>query len=167
MKRLQVAAAALVAAASPLLSEQPITFFGIGPLRVGMKPPVASEALGAPLVLTEPKEWAGSSCYHLHISGDTSLQFMFEDGRVARVETEDPRFRTASGVRVGDTEAVVHRIYATRLEVQHHKYIPSGHYLIVRSADHHYALVMETDGQQVVGMRAGVEPSVEYVEGCE
>jgi hypothetical protein len=83
-----------------------------------------------------------------------------------RVETKDRRFRTASGARVGDSEATVRRIYGRRLEVTGHKYDEKGHYLIVRSSDRRYAMVIETDGKRVVFIRSGVLPAAEYVEGC-
>ena len=94
------------------------------------------------------------------------MLFMVEKGRIVRVETKDRRFRTASGARVGDSEATVRRIYGRRLEVTAHKYDEHGHYLIVRSTDRRYALVMETDGKKVVFIRSGVVPAAEYVEGC-
>ena len=95
-----------------------------------------------------------------------SLLFMVEDDRIVRVETADPRFRTQSGIRVGDPEARVRGLYGGRLEVTEHKYDERGHYFIIRSADHRHALVLETDGERVVYIRAGLEPAAEYVEGC-
>ena len=91
---------------------------------------------------------------------------MVEHNRVVRVETKDRRFRTASGVRVGDSEERARKVYGKRLEINRHKYDEDGHYYIVRSADRRRALVMETDGKTVVSIRAGLVPAVEYVEGC-
>ena len=94
------------------------------------------------------------------------LLFMVENERITRLETADPRFRTKSGVRVGDSEADARKTYGKRLEVKRHKYYETGHYLIVRSADDRYALLMETDRKKIVYIRAGVWPSVGYWEGC-
>jgi hypothetical protein len=95
-----------------------------------------------------------------------SLLFLVEDNRVVRVETKDRRFRTASGIRIGDSERKARKVYGKRLEIRAHKYDDDGHYFIVRSVDRRRALVMETDGKTVVFIRAGLVPAVEYVEGC-
>jgi hypothetical protein len=129
----------------------------------------ASRAAGEALVEPRGKPSGGEGCHHVHLKSSPSLLFMVEEGRVTRVETADPRFRTYSGVRVGHSESRVRRAYAPygrRLVMTAHKYEPAGHYFIVRSADKRYALVMETDGKKVVYIRAGLEPAAEYVEGC-
>jgi hypothetical protein len=164
--RASLAATLLTLSASMPLAEQPITFHGIGPVRVGLSLADASRAAGEELVEAGDKPSGTEGCYHARLKSSPSLLFMVEEGRVTRVETADPRFRTHSGARVGDSEARVRRVYGRRLEVTEHKYDETGHYLIVRSADKRYALVMETDGKEVVYIRAGMEPAAEYVEGC-
>jgi hypothetical protein len=47
-----------------------------------------------------------------------------------------------------------------------HKYEPQSHYLVLPSTDGMSALVFEESGGLITKVRAGVEPSVEYVEGC-
>ena len=164
-----VVVTALTLAGSMPLAEQRITFQGIGPLRVGSSLAAASRAAGEQLVDARDKPSGTEACYHVHLKSSPSLLVMVEGGRVTRVETADPRFRTHSGVRVGQSESWVRKAYAPygrRLEVTRHKYDETGHYFIVRSADRRYALVMETDGKKVVYIRAGLEPAAEYVEGC-
>ena len=51
------------------------------------------------------------------------------------------------------------------------KPIPEGFHtvtphLVVKGGDGKVQLVFETDGSKVVSYRAGVEPQVQYVEGC-
>jgi hypothetical protein len=154
-----------VAAAVPL-PRQGITFYGIGAVRVGSSLADASLAAGERLVEAEDKPSGTEGCYHVRLKSQPTLLFMVENDRITRIETADRRFRTQSGVRVGHSEAEAHRIYGKRLEVMEHKYHETGHYLIVRSADDRYALVMETDGKKVVQINAGLWPSVGYVEGC-
>jgi len=163
--RASFAGTVLAMAAAVPLADQPITFHGIGPVRVGSPVADASRAAGEQLVKADDKH-SGEGCYHVRLMSSPSVLFMVEEGRIARVETADPRFRTHSGVRVGDSEARARSVYGRRLEVTGHKYDDTGHYFIVRSADRRYALVMETDGKRVVYIRAGVEPAAEYVEGC-
>ena len=68
-------------------------------------------------------------------------------------------------VRLGDAFADV-RARQPSLKIQPHKYDPNGHYLIQKSADGKNAVVLEESGGRISAIRAGVEPSVEYVEGC-
>ena len=146
-------------------ADTPITFVGIGAVQVGMKPGEASRHLGEALL---PKEGrlVNEGCYHLHPASQPTLEFMVEGGRIVRVETADKRYRTWSGVRVGDTEEAARAKYGSRCEVMGHKYDPAGHYLVVRSTDKALALVLETDGKTVTYIRAGRLPAAEYVEGC-
>lgn len=154
-----------VAAAVPL-PRQGITFYGIGPIRVGSSLGDASLAAGEQLVEAKDKPSGTEGCYHVRLTSSPTLLFMVENNLITRLQTADPRFRTQSGVRVGDSEAEARRIYGKRLEVMEHKYHEAGHYLIVRSTDDRYGLVMETDGKRIVQINAGVWPSVGYVEGC-
>ena len=154
-----------VAAAVPL-QRQVITFHGIGPVRIGASLADASLAAGEQLADAKDKPSGSEGCHHVRLQSLPTLLFMVESDRITRIETRDSRFRTQSGVRVGDSEAEARRIYGKRLEVMEHKYYEDGHYLIVRSANDQYAVVMETDGKKVVQINAGVWPSVGYVEGC-
>ena len=150
----------------PALVDGPITFFGFGPIRVGATVAAASKSAGEPLHEANDKPSGGDTCHHVRLASTPSILFMVEEGRITRVETDDPSFQTASGARMGDSEERVKAIYGRRLEIEEHKYDENGHNLIVRSQDRRYALVMETDGKQVVYIRAGLVPSAEYVEGC-
>ena len=156
---------AVVALSGAPIAREPITFFGIGAIKVGARVSRIRETVGVEFKDAELST-SDESCQQYQIGNDDSLVIMAEDGIITRVETWDSRYRTASGAKVGDTEAQVQRIYGRRLAIEQHTYDETGHYLIVRSKDRKYALVMETDGKVVTGIRAGRSPSAEYVEGC-
>lgn len=164
--RSQVIAVLLTATLGPITSGHRITLAGVGPARVGGSVRDVSKAVGEPLVEAGRVPSGSDSCHHMRFASVPSLLFMVEKSRVVRVETTDRRFRTASGIRIGDSERKVRQVYGKRLEISAHKYDDHGHYLIVRSADRKRALVMETNGKTVVNIRAGLVPAVEYVEGC-
>ncbi len=147
------------------LTGQRITFHGLGPVRVGVSVADATRAAGEELVEAEDQP-SETDCHYVRLQSAPSVLFMVEEDRIVRIETGDPRFSTYSGVRVGDSEARVREVYGRRLEVTEHTYDDEGHYYIVRSADRRYALVMETNGHDVVFIRAGLVPAAEYVEGC-
>lgn len=145
--------------------QDPITFYGVGVVKVGATVQEASKAAGTPLQAT-PDRGEELSCHFVRSQSNPTLLFMVEDGLITRVETDDPKFQTASGIRVGNSEARVRAVYGKRLEITEHQYFLDGHYLTVRSADRRFALVVETDGEKVIYIRSGQVPSVEYVEGC-
>lgn len=148
---------------SSVLAAIVLTLTGFGPIRVGMTVEQARRAAGAPLHQADsPNE----DCYYLLVEGDSSVAFMIREGRVARVDISDPRHATLSGLHVGDSEERAKQVYAGRYEIESHFYVDEGHYLIVRSRDKRYALVIETDGRVVTRLRAGSMPAAEFVEGC-
>jgi hypothetical protein len=93
---------------------------------------------------------------------------MVSGGRVVRIETEDRRYRTASGARVGMTEAEIRRLYPAMRVEPHHYTGPEGHYLIYQARSEPYALLFETDpqGRRAINLRVGTWEAVQLVEGC-
>ncbi len=140
-----------------------LTFTTFGPVRLGMTPGQVGHALGASLV-EEPS--ATKDCQQSYLARDPGVSFMFEGGRLTRIDITDAHHQTAAGLRIGDMEARAMDTYRGKVEVSKHKYVEGGKYLTVRSRDKRFALVIETDGHYVTALRAGQVPSVEYVEGC-
>jgi len=98
----------------------------------------------------------------------TGLRLMIADGKVVRGDIDSGTVRTPEGAGIGSTEAEVGKLYPG-LVSQPHKYrsAEGWHYLIARApADSALRYVFETDGHAVTTYRAGIEPFVEYVEGC-
>jgi hypothetical protein len=50
--------------------------------------------------------------------------------------------------------------------IEPNRYDPAGHYVIFKSPDGKRALILEEVGGKITDVRGGLEPSVEYVEGC-
>ncbi len=93
------------------------------------------------------------------------LKFMVEKGIVTRADVTDSSIPNAVGIEIGTTLDEVKRRYP-KVIVEHHQYDPMGHYLIFKSKDGKRAIVFEEGNGKITDVRAGVEPSVEYVEGC-
>jgi hypothetical protein len=136
-----------------------------GPVRVGMTIAEPQRAAGVETQLDDSR-FASENCSFLRVVLDPNVQFMIEDGKVSRIDITDAHHKTVEGVGIGDTEARAQSVYGGKLEVEPHKYLDNGHYLILRSQNKKSALLFETDGKRITSMRAGVVPSVEYVEGC-
>jgi hypothetical protein len=113
---------------------------------------------------------ADPGCAYLTLSkAPAGLRWMIENGRVVRVDADSPGLRTDRGAGIGMSEVEVHRLYGGELEVQPHKYVEGGRYLVYLSperADTGLRIVFETDGKVVTRFRAGVLPPVAWVEGC-
>jgi hypothetical protein len=94
-----------------------------------------------------------------------SVKFMVEKGIVTRADVTDSSIPNALGIKIGTTLDEVKRRYP-KVIVEPHQYDPTGHYLIFKSADGKRAIVFEEGEGKITDVRAGSEPSVEYVEGC-
>lgn len=134
---------------------------GVGPIRFGMTLAQAEQASGGKAVLPAPLDPA---CSMVRFPGLPKLRFMVENGIVTRADAE-PGAENALGVAVGATLAQV-RARRPEVQVSAHKYDQNGHYLSFPDADGRAAVIMEESGGRVTRIRAGLQPSVAYVETC-
>jgi hypothetical protein len=116
-----------------------------------------------------PADGVDGCHYTVPAGAPAGLRFMAESGRVVRVDVDSAGPATDRGARTGMTEAEIRRLYPEGLRTMPHKYVGDGHYLIFTPAgpDSGFRIVFETDGRRVTSYRAGSEPAVEYVEGCQ
>lgn len=164
----QTPASPAPSAPAPAAPPTQARFDGYGDLRFGMTPDEAStawqgELLGGPVKATDctylrPK-WA---------DGTAQFGFMFEGGKLVRYDIGTDRETAPGGGRVGMTRGQIEELYAGRVEVQPHEYVPEGKTMRVADRDDRTrAIVFETDAAgRVTSWRAGVAPQVDYVEGC-
>lgn len=89
---------------------------------------------------------------------------MVEEGVITRAESS-VAVPTSLGLTVGASMEAVKKSVPS-VVIEPHQYDPDGHYLIFKSPDGKTAVVMEEGGGKVTAVRGGLEPSVEYVEGC-
>ena len=140
---------------------------GIGALRVGTTFDQASDALGGALRVPVGVDTTGCD-YLVWSGGPSGVHVMFDQHRIARIDVDTASITTTAGARIGDVEARIEQLYPGRVKVTPHKY-EDGHYLTVTpsaAADKQFRIVFETARGRVTRYRAGLMPSVEYVEGC-
>jgi hypothetical protein len=89
---------------------------------------------------------------------------MIENELVTRADA-GATIANSTGFAAGNNSAELQQANP-QINVMPHKYEPESHYLILASADGTSALVFEERGGLITQVRAGIEPSVEYVEGC-
>jgi hypothetical protein len=90
--------------------------------------------------------------------------FMVEEGVVTRADAA-PNVPNVLRIKVGDSrEAVLERY--PKAHVDPHKYLQGGYYLTFPSKDGKAAIVLEVGDDRILEIRAGLQPSVSYVERC-
>lgn len=152
---------AMMLAAEPW--DAPMTMRGIGDLRIGA-PVAALRAISASEERYPDEE---VDCAYWRSDRWPGLAVMASGGRIVRIETEDPRYRTASGARVGMNEAEIRALYGARLRLEPHPYTgPEGHYLVYRARGEPYGMIVETDGSRALSLRVGTWEAVQLIEGC-
>jgi hypothetical protein len=114
--------------------------------------------------MPEPANEDETGCRFVAFKAFPKARFMVENGIVTRADV-DADVANSLGVAVGTR---MQDVLESRpaVQVRPHKYDPDGYYLVFSAPDHEAAVVMEVGNGRVTRIRAGLEPSVEYVEGC-
>ena len=147
---------------------------GFGPVKLGMTVGEAQKLLGVHLEKDDYNDY--EECrYYTPVQGYRGLSFMTSLGKIVRVDiegSEDSKkpvsIATDIGAKTGDTEARVLALYKGRIKVSPHFYggLPS-HYFRIYDGAGKVRLIFETNAKVITSYRAGHEPEVEYVEGCQ
>jgi hypothetical protein len=111
------------------------------------------------------EETGDKGCDFVTFKKFPGIKFMVEDGIVTRADAISPEVENRLQIKIGTSLDEVKRRYPA-VEVKPHRYDPTGHYLIFKSKDGKRAILFEEGDGKVTDTRAGMEPSVEYVEGC-
>lgn len=133
---------------------------GYGPVKFGASLKNVEAAVGQSAT---PKD-RELGCAFVTLRKFPSLKFMVEDGVITRADALRTVKNTA-GIRLGMSLAEVKRRHPN-VRVEPHHYTDDGHYLILSTSDEHAAIVLEEAAGRVTDLRAGLQPSVGYVEGC-
>ena len=163
-------------AAAPLPTGlQPLTLRGMGLVEYGMTVPEAEAVLSATLEFGAP---ASEGCFYASDPTDVNSPLFMVitttgdplDGAIVRIDVGEMH-DTRSGIRFGSTKAEVLEAYGDRIVASPHPYGsgPGSEYLTyvpADPADEGYRLIIETSEDRVVGMRSGLLPQVEWIEGC-
>jgi len=132
---------------------------GVGPAQFGMHFDEVENSWRGEFDAEETGE-----CFYANDDG-AGPALMFERGRFVRYDVDTPGLRAPGGGRVGMDYSEILQVYG-QVERLPHKYT-EGEYLRVESPNGDSVLLFETDPEGVVtGWRMGVEPQVDYVEGC-
>jgi hypothetical protein len=145
-------------------------FDGYGDMRFGMTEAEARAAWGGDLN-GDASGADDDACHYLNPvreNASSYFAFMIEGGKFVRYDVGNDREVAPGGGRRGMDADEIRSLYAGRVEESAHEYVDGGKYLKVAAGDGNPGkLVFETDAAgKVTGWRAGIEPQVDYVEGC-
>lgn len=142
-----------------------MTLNGLGQLRIGTAASELRSRFRA--VPGEPYPDPDVDCAYWTSPLFPGIQMMVSGNRLVRIETEDARYRTPGGARVGLSESELRRLYGAGMRVEPHPYMgPEGKYLIVRARREPLALIVETWDGRARSLRVGYWRSVRLIEGC-
>jgi hypothetical protein len=140
---------------------------GLGPIQVGM---TLADAVNMGLLNENPNMKKECDFVFPAVGAGVpdNVGVMIVRGKVARIDVDTGSVTTEDGAKIGDTEEKIKSIYNGDLQIEPHKYVAGGHYMIVMgdSASAGKAIVFETNGKVVTNFRAGRLPEVKWVEGC-
>lgn len=142
-----------------------ITPTGIGPLRAGMTLAEANASIGN--ILETIYQLRPECDYVAPANHKPDILLMIVNGRVRRVDVRDSSITTENGARLGLSEDSLLTLYKGRFAIGAHRYT-LGHYVVVRPANpvDSFRIVFETGDGKVTTFRSGLEPQVEWIEGC-
>lgn len=144
------------------------SFKGYGNLVLGNSEAETRAAWGGELSGAAP---ADGNCHYLlpkWVGDRRELGFMIEDGRFVRYDVGTPKQAAPGGGKVGMSLEQLNALYHGALKAAPHKYLEGGQTLSLEASWVSQAkLVFELDAAgKVIGWRVGLEPQVDYVEGC-
>ncbi|UGQ44650.1 hypothetical protein [Massilia endophytica] len=133
---------------------------GIGGVVFGMGLKEAERALNEN---AQPLGPVNAECSTVRFASMPRVRFMVEKGIITRADAERG-VPNIIGVDIDSPVDQVRRKFPN-VQVTPHKYLHNGHYLTI-AGDGNTAFVLEDNSRRILKLRAGMQPSVSYVEGC-
>lgn len=143
---------------------------GFGAVRFGMNRADAEKAAGGKLEASSAASINASAdaCYMARRPAQPDIAYMFEAGKLVRIDVRTPGVLADGGGRVGMQVDEVRMFYAGHLSEQPAKYDPAARLLKIGGDKPGVGgVIFEVDGKgTVTRYRAGLPPALDYVEGC-
>ena len=140
-----------------------VTVDGLCNIGFGMDEAEAKAAYGGALSGDAAEN---TSCYYLLPAGaGYGRTFMMVDGTMQRIDVRDTSVETMEGAMVGMSLDLVDGLYEGGVRTPN-KYAPANEDLKVDLGNDIYAIFEEGNDGKVRAYRVGMEPAVDFVEGC-
>jgi hypothetical protein len=155
----------LAALAVALAFPAPVTLDGVGGVVPGLTPAQVSARWRIPIRLGPDTVSQGCQTGEVRRAGVRGY-VLFENGRFGAVFF-DRGARTPSGITIGSTVAQLRRAYGSRLRVEHHAYVPGGHYYFLRRRQApHWQIRFDSNAKNRITQIAFGGRAASYIEGC-
>lgn len=154
---------------TPALTESSrLTTNSLGPVRVGLTMTEAEKISGRTFSKTKDRvNRPDGSCAYFNANGLSGVSFMFINGKVARIDVQNPKIMTLRGAKIGDSEAQVKALYPEQLKITPNPY-RGDHFLTFYPKDlkdRDYRLIFKTRKGRISALHSGKVPAVKYSEG--
>lgn len=141
---------------------------GLGPITVGMSVEQVESATGERLHISSDFT---PRCRYATLRDRTppGIFIMVSFRKVVRIDVDPPsKIETLSGIKIGDRQKKVLRVYGDRVQIEPHPYLfDRGKYLVYQpEGEDELLLIFETDRGKITSFRSGYEDQVRYIEGC-
>jgi len=138
---------------------------GFGAVRFGMNRDDAENAAGGVL---EAPDTDSNACYTAHRPGQPEIDYMFDAGKLARIDVRTPGVLADGGGRVGMQVDEIRTLYAGHLSEQPAKNDPAARLLKIGGDKAGVGgVIFDVDGTgSVTRYRAGLPPVLDSGEGC-
>jgi hypothetical protein len=161
----------IVNAQAKLTPASKLALDGIGPIRTGMTVGEASRAAGVRLIKILSAGRTEEYCAYFEAQGGPKgINFMVREDRIVRVDISNEQVTTIRGIKIGDPEEKILRLYPpAQIQVvtgliggrmKRFTFVPRD------AADRNYRLIFDTGRNRVERFRSGKIPDVEQIEGC-
>jgi hypothetical protein len=134
---------------------------GYGAVVFGQPLAAARQALGQPA----DGRRLNPDCDVVMFKAYPGVRFMVEKGVITRADLQDLTLPNSTGITAGMTLEDIRRRHP-EATIHPHKYDPKGHTIVIRAVGEPRAVVLEESQGRITRIRAGLQPAVEYVEGC-
>ena len=152
----------ILATSSASAGEPVLSATGYGAIKFGTKLSDVEKKVSEHVA--PPVDEDDAACRYVQLKAYPEAKFMVEDGVITRADVSE-KAKNNLHISVGTPLAKVRAGHPTA-QLERHQYDPNGHYVIFKSANGKTAIVMEESEGKIVDIRGGLEPSVEFVEGC-
>jgi hypothetical protein len=151
---------ALILAVAAALHPGQINFDGVSDVKIGMTVAQAEKRVGHRI---EANYQVSPPCGTATLSKRDRVHVLLDGKRIKRIDVLGTRFRTARGVRVGDSNTKLLSRYAGKLVATRNFYSGDPQYEFRKG---NRKLVFFTRKGKIWLISTGAKPEIDYIEGC-
>lgn len=139
---------------------------GVGNIYLTQHVKDIQRVLGEDFYKNRPLDEEDIRCHYVEpetISPPVNL--MIEAEKLTRIDIFSEEIASPKGLHIGDSEELIYKKFGVEIEKKDHPYMgKDGAYLIIDMGGS--KLLFETFNKKIQSFRIGIEPAINYIEGC-